>query len=247
MVEGIDVSYHQALINWSQIPDRYKFAFIRTGDTMFEDPLFIQNWEGAKARGMLRGAYHYIRPSKSPEMQMGVIRAQVPSDDKGELPFVLDLEHLDSTVSKSQYRAFIEDFLLLADDWFDKPSIIYTGYNQWKDMLYNWWQPNDHPAWIEGHPLWISDPRYYRHANGHLVDNGKTEPRIAKGWNDWLFWQGSWVGEVPGIGGDVDLNLYNGSLEELLAYATPPEQLTLEQRLVRAEAWIRKHDPTVPW
>jgi lysozyme len=247
MVEGIDVSYHQALIQWPQIPDRYKFAFIRTGDTLFEDPLFIQNWEGAKARGLIRGAYHYIRPSRSPEMQMGVIRSQVPSDDKGELPFVLDLEHLDKNVSPLQYRAFIEDFLGMADEWFGRPSIIYTGVDQWKDMVYHWFHPRDIPTWIAGHPLWISDPRYTRGVDGKIIDNGLTEPRLAKGWDDWLFWQGSWVGVVPGIQGDVDLNLYNGSLEELLAYATLPEELTMEQRMLRAEAWIRKHDPTVPW
>ena len=235
-VKGLDVSYWQGKIGWAQVPPEYKFVFIRTGDTLFEDPRFTENWEGAKARGLLRGAYHYIRPTKSPDMQMNLIRSAVPTDDLGELPFVLDIEYVTSSVSKSSYRAHIGEFLAQADEWFVRPSIIYTGIDQWKDIIYHWWKlppfgTPDHPDWLAGHPLWVAD-------------RGRTTPRLPIGWTEWLFYQHSSEGRIPGISGDVDLNVFNGTEAQLMAYAgvsnTEPAD---EEKLEILWQWAKRHDP----
>jgi hypothetical protein len=38
------------------------------------------------------------------------------------------------------------------------------------------------------------------------------------GWGDWVVWQTSSKGKVPGIGGNVDLDTFNGSVDDLYAY-----------------------------
>src|SRR5947209_5974916 len=40
-------------------------------------------------------------------------------------------------------------------------------------------------------------------------------PAKVNAWGNWTFWQYSQSGEVPGIAGSVDLDVYNGSLSQL--------------------------------
>ena len=62
VTEGIDVSYWQETINWNQVAaDGVKFAFIRVSYGLeFYDSQFENNWAGAKANGIYRGAYQYF-------------------------------------------------------------------------------------------------------------------------------------------------------------------------------------------
>jgi len=50
---------------------------------------------------------------------------------------------------------------------------------------------------------------------------GKPAPDVPAGWQDWTFWQFSETGTVPGIAGSVDLDRFNGTLEQLRALAVP--------------------------
>ena len=49
-------------------------------------------------------------------------------------------------------------------------------------------------------------------ANGH--------PGKMGNWTGWSYWQYTSRGEVPGIVGSVDLNRFNGSIDDLYAYLT---------------------------
>ena len=41
-------------------------------------------------------------------------------------------------------------------------------------------------------------------------------------WSDWTFWQDSSTGMVPGISGNVDLDQFNGTLDDLHKFVAPP-------------------------
>ena len=69
--------------------------------------------------------------------------------------------------------------------------ILYTSY-KFKTRYLN-------DSIFDTYPYWIA--HYY-------VDSVKYEGK-------WHFWQHTDVGSVPGIGEDVDLNVFNGSLDEL--------------------------------
>ena len=42
---------------------------------------------------------------------------------------------------------------------------------------------------------------------------------LPKGWFEWTFWQYSDKGQINGINASVDLNVFNGTLEELYKFA----------------------------
>ena len=67
------------------------------------------------------------------------------------------------------------------------------------------------PAWVEDYPLWLGwFPRKYV---------AGMSPLMPHGWSAWTFWQYSGKGRISGVQGDVDLDLFNGTVEELLAFA----------------------------
>jgi hypothetical protein len=54
---------------------------------------------------------------------------------------------------------------------------------------------------------------------------GVESPSLPHGWDEWTFWQYSDHGQVPGIDAATDLDWFNGSYEDLLAYAGPEPQV----------------------
>ena len=56
---------------------------------------------------------------------------------------------------------------------------------------------------LNAYGLWFAQP-----------DELMTPPTNIGSWSDWNFKQYSWWGEVSGIVGDVDLNIFNGNLGE---------------------------------
>jgi lysozyme len=100
------------------------------------------------------------------------------------------------------------------------------------------------PAWLTAKHLWYAS--WIEPKNGmtpeQYVATYDTRPRYLGQWPTWKLWQYSAHGNGPQYGTEslnVDLNYYNGTLDELRAWAgvdTPaPVALTIEQRLERIE------------
>ena len=72
---GIDVSYYQGNIDWAAVAGAgVEFAIIRVSDGIgFHDPKFAQNWAGAKANGIIRGAYQFFRSDDDPIAQADLL------------------------------------------------------------------------------------------------------------------------------------------------------------------------------
>ena len=54
-----------------------------------------------------------------------------------------------------------------------------------------------------GYPLWVAEY------------TGNSSPRLPNGFADYVFWQYSESGSVPGIAGNADLDQFNGSRADL--------------------------------
>ena len=191
---GIDVSYHQDTIQWSRVRKAgIRFAFIRVSDgTTFEDPKFRTNWDGAKAAKIARGAYQFFRPEESAIAQADLLIAAV-SRDPGELPPAIDVE-----VSGARSRTQVTNAIRV---WVDRvrarlgvEPIVYTSPELWRDLTGN--------ADLSTQPLWIA----------HYDTDC---PRVPPEWSEWVFWQHSKTGVVPGIQGPVDLDVFNGAPDAL--------------------------------
>ena len=201
-VKGIDVSSYQGVVDWAAArADGVEYAFIRAGDgATFTDPQFARNWSGAQAAGVLRGAYQFFRPAQDPIAQADRMLAVI-AGAPGDLPPVIDVEDaggLGPDVVEAAVRAWIDRVRPVLG----REPIIYTGFYFWRDQV---GAPD-----MTASPLW--------HAQYTTADC----PNIAPPWPGWAFWQYTAMGRVAGITGDVDVNRFNGTREDLAAFADGP-------------------------
>ena len=68
---GIDVSHFQGEVDWGAVAAAgVRFAFIKATEGLDDvDPRFAQNWQGSRAAGLLRGAYHFLHPNLDARQQ----------------------------------------------------------------------------------------------------------------------------------------------------------------------------------
>ena len=211
-VPGIDVSYWNAGIDWPKVRatgQRYVFTKASEGSS-YSDPTFDDNWRGAKKAGLLRGAYHFFRCNIDPKKQAAKFIDYVKSmNDNGELPPVLDLETNDGqTKDKIIDRA--KTWLDLVEAAFGKKPIIYSGQYFLQDYFSE--VGGGPPSWSKDYPLWLA-----QYPNQYVPG---MRPSLPRGWFKWTFWQYSDKGRINGINAKVDLNVFNGSLEDLYNFAS---------------------------
>ncbi|MCA9517406.1 MAG: hypothetical protein KC635_20840, partial [Myxococcales bacterium] len=198
---GIDVSKWQGTINWSQVPNSgVKFAIIRVSDgTNTMDAQFAANWAGAKANGILRGAYQFFRPSQDAVAQANVLLNTIASDP-GEIPPVIDVE-VTSDQTPAVVAQKVGQWLQRVEEVLHVKPIIYTGGY--------FWDSNVASTAYAAYPLWTA----------HW---GTSCPNTPNAWTRWAFHQFSATGSIAGISGDVDENRFNGDIDALKALAGPP-------------------------
>ena len=208
-VHGIDVSHYQSRINWDSIAAQgVHFAFVKAteGETL-ADSLYCRNWAEMQRVDLLRGAYHFYRPTVPAERPARNFMNSVALD-YGDLPPVLDVEVLDG-VSKVELINGVKTWLFLAEIHYNVKPILYSNLKFYNKYL---------AGHFDEYPLWIA--RY-----------SFREPTLACG-SDWLFWQYGNRGRLAGIRGNVDFNVFNGSLPELemLCVTAPPVLSGIEHR-----------------
>ena len=210
-VPGIDVSYWDAGIDWPKVRatgQRFVFAKATEGD-FHSDQTFGANWSGAKAAGLLRGAYHFFRANVDGKKQAARFIDYVKSvNDLGELPPVLDLETHDGQ-KKEKIIERAKVWLDLVEAAFGKKPIIYSAQYFLQDYFSE--AGGGPPIWAKDYPLWLA-----QYPNNYSED---SKPFLPRGWFKWTFWQYSEKGRVNGINASVDMNLFNGALEELYQLA----------------------------
>jgi lysozyme len=200
-VHGIDVSHYQSRIHWDSIKTQgIHFAFVKATEGLsMKDSLYLHNWGEMKRTGLKRGAYHFYYPSLSAEEQAKNFIGSVQLEE-GDLPPVLDIEVLSGS-SKIQLITGVRTWLYLVEIQYGIKPIIYTNLKFYNKYL---------AGQFDEYPVWIA--RY-----------NDREPSLACGRN-WQFWQYGNRGQLQGIDGDVDFNVFNGTMEELeklcLSYPT---------------------------
>ncbi len=210
-VPGIDVSYWNAGIDWPKVRaagQRFTFVKASEGDG-YLDPTFDDNWRGAKGAGLLRGAYHFFRANADAKKQANKFIDYVKSmSDNGELPPVLDLETSDGQ-SREKIISRAKTWLDMVETAFNRKPIIYSGQYFLQDYFSE--TGGGPPTWAKDYPLWLA-----QYPNNYVEG---SQPYLPRGWFKWTFWQYSEKGRVNGINAKVDLNLFNGTLEELYRFA----------------------------
>lgn len=210
-VPGIDVSYWQAGVEWTKVQATgQRFAFVKaTEGEGYTDPTFEDNWKGAKQAGLLRGAYCFFHPNQDPNKQaerfVGALRAL---NDPGELPCVLDLEVTDG-VAKDKIIARAKSWLDSIEQTLGRKPIIYSGVAFLETSFSE--SGGGPPSWTQEHALWLGwFPNYYTPG---------MNPLMPRGWPKWTFWQYHDKGSLAGIDTAVNMDVFNGTPDELYRLA----------------------------
>jgi lysozyme len=190
-IHGIDVSRYQTRINWPLVRNmregdvRIGFAFIKaTEGTTLHDPQFERNWRKSREYGIVRGAYHFFRPSQNGARQARHFLSQVKLLP-GDMPPVLDVE-LIGRLTKDELQEEVQQWLNVVEEATGTKPILYTSARFYNNYLYP--RFNDYALWVA----------HYLEPNSPQVNT------------TWHFWQHSERGRVNGIAGYVDFNVFNG-------------------------------------
>lgn len=193
---GIDVSQYQGNVNWSEIvciEDNKAIRFViarATAGVDKTDNTFAYNWKEIRANKFIRGAYHYYRPDEDP-----VLQAQNFIDNvtlkSGDLPPILDIEVEPKVISKDELLTNLKIWLDMIEKHYKIKPIVYSGQKYYeKNLIHNF---SDYLVWVANYNFFVE----------------KMNP-------NWMMWQFTEKGYVNGIKGHVDLNIYNGTYDDLV-------------------------------
>lgn len=201
MLTGLDVSSYQGEITWHEVKAAgYAFSFIKaTEGSGHMDALFPQNWERAKAVGMIRGAYHFWHPQKDSAAQASFFLKTVKEHGygAGDLPLVIDVE-LRTAITKGILTTRLRKLRDAIEEEIGVSPIIYTSPYFWDDFM-------THSEDFGRCPLWVS--HYMNH----------TQPDLPCDWKHWTWWQWTFFAHVPGINGNTEADRFNGTMADLEA------------------------------
>ena len=192
---GVDVSAYQGNIDWEMVKaSGIDFAIIRLGyrgyesGKLVEDAKARQNLEGAAAAGLKVGAYFFSQALNTREVDEELeFMLEILGEQYLAMPLVLDWEIPTSNARSARMdRRTLTDiqlhFCKKASDMGYQP-MVYFNWHQSENLYYL----NE----LEDYPFWLA-----------LYQDRMTYPWKVE------MWQYTSTGRVPGIAGDVDINVY---------------------------------------
>ena len=202
---GHDVSGHQGPVDWAAAAGAgAKFTYVKaTEGTGFVNPQYAQQYDGAHAAGIIRGAYHFARPDVSggaEQAEYFIAHGGGWRPDGTTLPGALDIEYNpygDVCYGKNpaDMTAWIADFTGTYLAKVRRSALIYTSTAWWKRCTGNT------ARFGNTDPLWLA--RY-----------GPEVGELPAGWAKQSIWQFARGGGLPG-----DQNYYNGPIGRVQALA----------------------------
>ncbi|HAP50954.1 MAG TPA: hypothetical protein DCQ56_07030 [Porphyromonadaceae bacterium] len=191
-VAGIDVSKHNGDIDFEQVRDQgFEFVFIKASEgATFHDPNFIANHHAATKAGLKVGAYHFFRKNREGDAQARNLLRAV-AGHRLDLPLVIDVEDWDNDhfVTDADIKRRLTQLARTLESKGYRIMIYTNGHGYEK-----YYKPN-----FAGKPLWLCS---------------FTDPQKLQSNYPVTIQQHSHWGEVKGIDGEVDLNVFCGSREQ---------------------------------
>lgn len=199
---GIDISRYQPDVEWNELKlliddqgittisqekaeesKEISYVFIKaTEGTSLKDKHFKKHWKKAKEAGVRRGAYHFFRSSKDAEKQANHFIKTVGKLTKDDLPPVLDIETIHDGCPHKVLNDRALTWLKTVEKHYGRKPIVYSNASFINDILGEEIKKNYH--------IWVA---HYE----------TPRPRCKR----WHIWQFTDRGILPGIEGNVDMNV----------------------------------------
>lgn len=202
LLAGLDVSAHQgSAVPWPAVAAAGAlFGYVKaTESTDYLNPAFAAQFTGARAAGLIRGAYHFAIPNASDAISQAeffVANGGAWARGGYTLPPAVDLEYnpygepcygMPPPVLVGWIGAFVDRVRVRTGRY----PVIYTSALWWRKCT------ADYPGFAAECPLWIA---HYAPAPGPL----------PAGWTYPAIWQYADSGPFPG-----DQDAFNGTLRQL--------------------------------
>ena len=189
-MKGIDVSKHNGRIDWNKVKaSGVDFVIIRAGygrELSQKDPLFDDNYRGAKAAGLKVGAYWYSYATTGEDaIKEARTFLEVVKGKQFEMPIYYDIEEKNQmTAANILITAFCNEI---------EKAGYFAGFYANRSTVQNYVSK----ATREKYSLWLADWNPVQHVAAPM-------------------WQRSAAERVNGIGGYVDANVSHMDFESII-------------------------------
>lgn len=217
---GIDVSSAQGVIDWKKVKESGKVDFVilrssfgwQSEGTSQYDARFKENVKGCEENAIPYGIFHYsycTRPENARKEAQYFLKAIKDANANPDYPLWFDIE------DPSQAKLTKEQITSIASDFCDE--VEKAGYRIGIYSYKNFLEGKIEPWLLEKYDVWVAQ----------LTDFVTYK-------KDYTMWQYSWRGKIPGIDGDVDLDI---CYKDYLNKENPPTggDLTINELLEIAE------------
>ena len=182
--KGIDISSWQGNVDFKKIKDSgIQIVYIKaTESNKYIQSTMEKYHKGAKENGLLVGFYHFFRANVDAKLQAKYFASAIEGKSM-DCKLVLDIETtegVDAEALTNMCIVFLEEVKKLTG----KEVAIYT---------YTSFANSSLTSKLSSYPLWIA---HY----------GVVTPGTNRIWNEWVGFQYSEKGVVPGINGNCDID-----------------------------------------
>ena len=187
--EGIDVSHYQGRIDWDEVVGSSAISYVylkATEGASLVDNTYARNLAEARRVGLSVGSYHFYRPNVDWRQQFNNLTSVVKMEEQDLVP-IIDIEHRGS-VSSAAFIADLRAFIEKVTEHYGKKPLLYTYHNFYNRYLVG--EFTDYHFMIA---------RY--RSDSPTLNDGK----------DYIMWQYTSTGSIPGIRGNVDRSKIMGS------------------------------------
>lgn len=182
-----DLSHWNKVADWNKVKDSVEHVIYKaTQGTKYVDPTYLQAKERCKARGIKFSSYHFA-DGGDPAIEARHFYRIVSTADALDGELILDWE-----ISHKNPVVWCATFLKELEYLSGKKGWIYL--NNSTVGKYDW-------SIVKDYPLWVAR---YGMNTGSVPTLYKPNAGV---WGNYTLWQYTSRGRVPGIEGNVDLNL----------------------------------------
>lgn len=229
---GIDCSHYQEKYDYNKTWGQVDFAIQKMGEGAYieSDIRFHALWDGGTSQVAVRGLYFYQRLSVDWKKQAdNILRAAARADTFGGIHIIaLDTEEINNSnrwggidtnlfVDARNILQYVKEQAKQKVVWYTNTNCLIKAQTQMTKRF-----GKLGASWINDYPLWFAQYYWTRRS----PDRQPLVPKIHPNWSIWQYTDrgdSTKLMPVEGTGnmttwrhyGSPDLNVYNGTLEEM--------------------------------
>jgi len=210
--KGVDVSAWNGTIDYAKVKNSgIEVVYIRAGEgNENKDTYFENNYSGAKSNGLKIGFYYYVTATTVAEAEaQATYFVSLLSGKSFDCKPAMDFEEF-GDLNNEEINQIALAFIGKVVQASGKEAVVYSDLSNARDVF---------DARLAAYPLWIAE-------------YGVSQPGNPVHWGEWVGFQHSDTGSVPGVSGNVDLDQFTDGifLTEQPTVTSQPETTSVPVR-----------------